>query len=367
MRALLVVRPSVTDVRGGDAAVAEHAATALRARGVQVDIAASLTPDARGYDLAHVFGIFDPDIAEPQIDAVCRAGVGLIISPIWWDRTALFRLGPLAAHALSGRRAQGVRERLERLRHDEAKLLRKPGRGALRQLARQAALLRRCDVVLTASTIETFACARFLGVDSVPYVVAQYGLDDDAFDTAPSPARSGVVCVGRLEPLKNQAMLLFALRDLDVEITLVGASRDAPYRRLCRRWASGRTQFIERVTDAELAALLRRSAVHALPSWGDLPGFVSLEAGARGTRVVAGACGSEREYLGPDAAYVDPLDPDAIRAAVLQALEQPPRNPGDALDARLRSLRWDAYAERALDAYTRAVGGSRSGEGPVSA
>jgi len=71
-----------------------------------------------------------------------------------------------------------------------------------------------------------------------------------------------------------------------------------PYTRLCG-WASPRTQFIERVSDAELAALLRGSAVHALPSWGDLPGFVSLEAAARGARVVAGARGSEREYLAP--------------------------------------------------------------------
>jgi glycosyltransferase involved in cell wall biosynthesis len=251
------------------------------------------------------------------------------------------------------------------LRRDEAKLVRNAGRGAVRHLARQAALLQRCDVALTASMIETFACARFLGVEDVPYVVAPYGLDDDAFEGTPNPARTGVVCVGRLEPLKNQAMLLFALRDLDVEITLVGASRDAAYTRLCRRWASPRTQFIERVSDAELAALLRGSAVHALPSWGDLPGFVSLEAAARGARVVAGARGSEREYLGPDAAYVDPLDPDAIRAAVVHALEAPPRGAGDALDARLRTFRWDAYAERALDAYTRAVVASGSGEESV--
>jgi len=366
MRVLLVVRPSVSDVRGGDAAVAEHAAGALRARGVQADIAASLAPDARGYDVAHVFGIFDPDVAEPQVEAVRHSGAALVISPIWWDRTSLFRLGPMVARALSGGRPRAVHERLSRLRRDEEKLVRKPGRGAVRHLARQAALLRRCDVALTASTIETFACARFLGVDSVPYVAAPYGLDDDAFDSTPNPARAGVVCVGRLEPLKNQAMLLFALRDLDVDITLVGTSRDAAYARLCGRWASPRTQFLEGLSDAELAALLRRSAVHALPSWGDLPGFVSLEAAARGARVVAGARGSEREYLGPDAAYVDPLDPDAIRAAVVSALEQPPRGAADSLDARLHIWRWDAYAERALDAYARAVAASRSGEGSAA-
>jgi glycosyltransferase involved in cell wall biosynthesis len=356
VRALLVVRPSVADAPGGDGAVAEHAAAALRARGVEADIAATLAPDARGYDVAHVFGIFDPDIAEPQVDAVRAANIPLVISPIWWDRTALFRLSPLVERVLSRARPHrgGVDKRFADLRHSEPKLVSKPGRGALRHIARQAGLLRRCDVALAGSVIETFACARFLGIDSVPYVVAPYGLDDDAFATTFSPRRGGVVCVGRIEPLKNQATLLYALRDLDVDVTLVGSARDAGYVGICRRWATGRTHMIERLPRDELNALLERTAVHVLPSWGDLPGFVSLEAAARGARVVAGSRGSEREYFGPDAAYVDPLDPAGIHDAVVRALEAPPRTAGDALDARLRTFRWDAYAERAVEAYQRA-------------
>jgi glycosyltransferase involved in cell wall biosynthesis len=356
VRALLVVRPSVADAPGGDGAVVEHAAAALRARGVDADIAATLAPDARGYDVAHVFGIFDPDVAEPQIDAIRATNVPLVISPIWWDRTALFRLSPLVERVLSRPRSgrEGVNRRMAELRRNEPNLVSRSGRGALRYVARQAALLRRCDVALTGSIIEAFACARFLGIDTVPYVVAPYGLDDDAFATTFSPQRDGVVCVGRIEPLKNQAMLLYALRDLDVDVTLVGSTRNAEYVGICRRWASGRTRMIERLPRDELNALLARTAVHVLPSWGDLPGFVSLEAAARGARIVAGARGSEREYLGPDVTYVDPLDPDAIHDAVVRAVGQPPRMLEDALDARLRTLRWDAYAERTVEAYTRA-------------
>ena len=354
MRVLMVVRPNVARGHGGDAVVAQRSAAALRARGVEVDIAATLTPDAAGYDVAHVHGIFDPDTAEPQLDALGRAGVPLVVSPIWWDRTALFRLGPMLARALAGRRRAAVERQVACLRRDEAELVHKPGRGALRHLARQAALLRRADVAFTGSIIEEFACARILGVDSLPYVVAPYGLDDEAFGDTPGAMRSGVVCVGRIEPLKNQALLLFALRDLDVDVTLVGGSFDADYAQLCRRLATPRTRFVEGMPHDELAALLQRTAVHVLPSWGDLPGFASLEAAARGARVVAGARGSEREYLGPDVTYVDPLDPTAIRQAVERALGRP-RTRGDALDERLRALRWETYAQRSLDAYARAI------------
>jgi glycosyltransferase involved in cell wall biosynthesis len=265
----------------------------------------------------------------------------------------------MVARALHARNPRAAAGRIARLRRLESELIRRPGRGAQRFFERQAALLRRCDLALAGSVIEEFACARFLGVDSVPYAVARYGLDHSPFIAAAGTdhdaMRSGVVCIGRVEPLKNQAMLLFALRDVDVEITLVGATNDRGYGALCRRLATPRTRFVDRLPPDEWTAVLQRAAVHVLPSWGDLPGFVSLEAGALGARVVAGGRGSEREYLGPDAIYVDPLDPAGIRAAVIGALESPPRIPGDRFEQRLRTFTWDDYAGRSIEAYERAI------------
>ena len=216
-----------------------------------------------------------------------------------------------------------------------------------------------CDVALPASEVEAHACANALRAADVPYLVAHYGIDDDAFEVEPVRQRSGVLCIGRIEPLKNQAGLLFALRDLDVEITLLGRAYDAEYLALCRRWATSRTRFVERIDAAELRALLRRTAVHALPSWGELPGLVSLEAAAAGARVIASSRAAEHEYLGPDAAYVDPLDLDGIRAAVLRALERPLRDRGDALDRRLGARTSEKYAHALLDGYARAIAARR--------
>ena len=71
--------------------------------------------------------------------------------------------------------------------------------------------------------------------------------------------------------------------------------------------------------------------------------------------MVAGGRGCEREYLGPDVAYVDPLDADGIRDAVVRALASPPRPERDALDERLASFTWERYAGAAVDAYARAA------------
>ncbi|MGD1067391.1 MAG: glycosyltransferase family 4 protein [Vulcanimicrobiaceae bacterium] len=355
MRALHVVRPDPGERPGGDVAVVERGAAALRAAGVEVDVVATETPDPRGYDVAHVFGVFEPETQGPQIAALAESGVPLVVSPIWWDRSGLFALGPRLVRALDGRDPHRVARQLARLRADEEALTLRAGRGAQRRLAEQAALLARCDLALPASEIEAYACARTLRVLDVPYVVARYGVEPASFEVPRAAARSGVVCIGRIERLKNQAMLLYALRDLDLDVTLIGASYDPDYLAVCRRWASPRTRFVDRLPLDDLRALLGRTAVHVLPSWGDLPGLVSLEAAAAGARIVVGNRGSEREYVGPDAGYADPLDPDSIRAAVLAALDDGPRAADDALDARVRGLTWERYAADTRAAYQRVV------------
>lgn len=354
MRVLHVIRPNPYERPGGDVVVAERSAQALRAAGVHVDIVFDEEPDARGYDLAHVFGIFEPETQGSQFAALRAQRVPLVVSPIWWDRSGLFAMGPRIVRALDHRDPHRVERRIARLRDDEERLRLRAGRGAQRRLAEQARLLRLAHLALPAGEIEAFACANVLRVLDVPFVIARYGIDDDAFVTpAPSQPRGGVVSIGRVERLKNQAMLLFALRELDVEITLVGRSYDPEYLSVCRRWATSRTRFVERLPDDELKALLARSSVHVLASWADLPGMVSLEAAAAGARVVAGNRGSEREYLGPDVEYCDPADPESIRTAVVRALERDAREPGDALDRRLRSLTWERYATTVLEAYER--------------
>ncbi len=361
MKALLVVRPDAQTKPGGDTLLAQRMASALCGLGIEANVVASTEPDAGGYDIAHVFGIFEPEVARPQLMAL-RGRAPVVLTPIWWDRTAFFTMTPHVARALRERTPDRARARLASLRAREDELCRRPGRGALRRRDGQAALMRLCDVALAGSEIEAFACANGLDAASIPCVVGHYGASDvlasdGARERLAGAPRSGVACVGRIEPLKNQAALLLALRDVDVEVTLLGRCYDPEYLALCKRWATPRTRFIERVERDEVHALLGSVAVHVLPSWGDLPGFVSIEAALAGAQVIAGTRGSEREYLGPDALYVDPLDVDGIRGAVVRALARGPRTPGDGLDERLTRLTWERTAAAARDAYTRAIHG----------
>jgi glycosyltransferase involved in cell wall biosynthesis len=361
MKALLVVRPDAPEKHGGDLVHAQRTATALRALGAVADVVPTLEPDPRGYDVAHVFGIFEPATARAQISAVRAHGVPLVLSPIWLDLRAFFATTPHVERALSARSAAEVERRLAKLHRVEDEL---PWRGSIarnagRRLEAQRDLVLAADVVLPASEVEAYLYGERLRVSRVPYVVAPLGVDDDAFAVERPRERAGVLCAARVEPKKNQAALLYALRDVDVDVTIVGNAYDERYLALCRRWATPRTHFVGHAAHDEVVRMMACAAVHAHPSWLESPGLASLEAAATGARIVAGDRGCEREYFGSDVDYADPADPATIRAAVLRALERGPRDRGDALERRLGARTWQRTGEATLDAYARATAARR--------
>ncbi len=354
IRALLVLREDASRRFGGDVVQARQTAAHLRDCGVDATLIESTQPDARGYDLAHVFGIFEPDVACAQFDALCAYNIPIVLSPIWWDlRENWFRARAIerALHSPIFRSA-----RLRRLqRRPIASFMR--GRPAARfaeRIAAQRRLMERAAALLPNSTAEATLYREVLGVDHPAVSVVP-----NAF-VAPPPApqasaRRGILCAARVETRKNQAMLLYALRGLDVPITLLGEEYDPDYSALCRRFAGSNVRFVSQVAHGDVFTYMRQAAVHVLPSWLETPGIASLEAAACGARVIVGDRGSEREYFGQDASYVVPDDPQALRAVVEAALALPARVADDTLAQRIGGFTWARAAALTAAAYARVL------------
>lgn len=355
MRVLFVVRPSVFARGGGDMTQALATKRGLEESGTVVDLVAELEPDARGYDIAHVFGVFDPEIAEVQIRACRRSGARIALSPIWWDLFELFGHTRACDRILAGPEA-AIERRLARLRAtpSERLLSRNERRKYARRLALQVALMRDADVLLPNSEIDARHYRYDLHLHDRPIVVVYNPVDIPPV-LYPAAGRSGVVCVGRIEEKKNQALLLYALRGLDADVTLIGGSFEPPYMEICRRWIGPRVRVLGDIPHEAALAHLAKAAVHVLPSWAEIPGIASLEAAAAGARVVVSNNGTETEYFGELADYVEPEDPIGIRTAVERALALPPRQPGDALYRRLEAFSVAEVARRTLDGYALAT------------
>lgn len=101
------------------------------------------------------------------------------------------------------------------------------------------------------------------------------------------------------------------------------------------------------VPDAELDALMRGAAVIVHPSLYEGYGLVVAEAVARGVPVAAARGTALPEAGGDAASYFDPLDVDAMRAAIEAAIKRGPQ------PARVRT--WAQVAEETAAVYREAA------------
>lgn len=168
-----------------------------------------------------------------------------------------------------------------------------------------------------------------------------------------------MLCVGRIEPRKNQHRLIQALSDTVIPLVLIGNPMANDYFALCRQLAGDRVYFLPAVPHDSplLAGAYAACRVFALPSLLETPGIAALEAGVAGARVVVTPYGGAREYLCDHAFYPEPRSVQSIRQAVLHAWETP-HAPDTLRQHLLTHYRWETVAQKTLQLYQRVLANS---------
>ena len=181
--------------------------------------------------------------------------------------------------------------------------------------------------------------------------VVSSGVDLDAFAIEPPPAGPPrFLCVGALEERKNVVRLADAFATLD-DGTLTYAG-DGPLRSQLER--RDRVHLLGRVPHADVARLIADSHVLCQPSLIEPLGQALLEAMAGGRSVVATRIGGPPEFVPPGAGVlVDPLDVDALAAAMEQAAALP--RPNEAARAAAADHDVHRQAERVEEILSRAA------------
>ena len=216
--------------------------------------------------------------------------------------------------------------------------------------AKYAHAARACDVVLVNSRFTGDDVAETLGVPrerihvAYPGVEAGFAPDGERTDLG----RPYILTVATLEPRKNLSTLIraHALVQSDLALAVSGAAG----------WGEQPSLDAEGIirlgyTDPEgLPPLYRGASVVVYPSLYEGFGMPVLEAMACGVPVVASTHPSLDEACGDAALRADPLDPEALAAAVDAALER-----RDELAARglehARSFTWLANGQAHLRAW----------------
>jgi len=278
----------------------------------------------------------------PEVAAA--RGARVVVSPLFHSLDLYHRAG---RRGLDGAAARVLRdpERFASLRWR---------RGDVRERAR--AVLGAADAVLLAHEDEAGLLERWCGA-RVDRVVVPPAVPHVVPCQVSPPFNEFLLCVGRIEPLKNPLAVLRAARALHLNAVFVGSvprGRHLLHSRRFRREVTGSgSRWLGERSASEVAALMGMARVHVLASWTEVLGRVSVEAALAGCAVVATDVGHAPALLGretPGLFLCPPGESKALEQAVDAAWAFGRRDAG-ALARAAGTLTWESVAPRLLGVY----------------
>jgi|GEM_PF-1526468 len=344
-------RPNALEAPGGDTVVMQSLKRELEKLGAEVDFNFKMG-DLSGYDVVHIYNFVLPEMVKLYADNAFRQNKPFIITPMYEDWPRFLNQSAKTLHIFQeyiGRRqpkewfeeqAASFRRLKPHRRPDNSYSVRLAG-GITPSGAREADRIK-ADYNFARNIVPVY-----LGCD-----ILEKEVSSDLF-IKETGLKDFVLCVARLETRKNQLMMLKALEDEDIPVVFAtgGFTYQEPYAELCRRFKRrGKTVFLGRLSEEMLVSAYKAAKVHALPSWYELPGMVSVEAAHYDCNVVASPWGTIEDYLGDYAYYCEPDDAESIRRAVMQAMNDAVK-PG--LKDFVKQFTWNNTAETTLELYRK--------------
>lgn len=317
LRILFSSRSNFQKQPGGDSIHLEQNAEALRNLGHQVVIWEGESVSKGDFDIIHHFNLGRPAAALK----LAKTGIPMVISSIFVDYRAHDSQASLLRRFIS----QGLgADAMEYLKLVARALKGREAWPPLKYLllghnATVQNILQNCSALVCASKAEAQLIEQFY---SLPSRVANIKLGVEHLPSAAADERSGILCIARFEPIKNQLHLIEAHREFEEPLSLVGEAAPAhqAYLNQCKKIASEKVQFYPRASFEECAHYYASAKVHVLASHYESTGLVSLEALASGCQIVVNDHPIQRELFGEHAHYCDPNKPRSIRAAIQSAL-----------------------------------------------
>lgn len=227
---------------------------------------------------------------------------------------------------------------------------------------RQAEILAGASVVLTSGRHETETLrAKFRFEAETAEIRFGVAPEFRSADGEPFRRKHGVrdfaLFVGRIETRKNPWTLIEVFRGLpDKRLIMVGYFDMTQWEAPIRAQLPPNVTILDRLPREELISAFAAARLHVLPSWYELPGLVSLEAAAAGSRVVTTSWGTARDYFRDMAYYCEPDRPDTLRRAVLEAWDSAP-NPV-LRDYARETFDWAKAARKLREIHARLRSGS---------
>lgn len=339
---------------GGDTIQMLRTKEALERLGVMIRIAQK-PGDLQGADLVHIFNTQCAGELLHWASEAKNSGLPVVLSTIHWDLSHylyvanLYKLG--VDYNLKG--LSLFKPIFDIMAPIAGRIINKPDYYSSSHLRAVQLLSEQADLLLPNSDEEAHLFFKNYGLKRKSYRVVLNAIDGDLFSPEDEERTTDVVCVGRIEPTKNQLGLLRAVAGRGWSTALIGRDGEIPrYSAAVHQLAKiQRVQVLGSLPQPQVAEQLQRAKVHVLASFRESPGLATLEALAMGCNVVVADsrfCPVETYFkgiLGRRVFVCNPYQPDSIALAIEQALSI-----GDRSETYVPP-RWSEVGEATLAAY----------------
>jgi glycosyltransferase involved in cell wall biosynthesis len=346
---------------GGPSVRAPRTAVALQRIGVSAEFKAANDFCTDSYDLIHVLNVWHPNACEVLLRQIEKNHRPSVFSPIFLDLSERVFFDNELIRILKNSNCNFVNSALKNLRAEIAvRRLEKRREHADGYFSHIRRLMTYPEHLILLSKHEKNELSS-IGVNHASVSIIKNPVEFNVFANADPRlfeetynVKDYVLCVGRIESRKNQALLAYALHDTNLPLVFIGHEPSAGYADLVRKWAGKNALFLERLPagGSLLASAFAGARVFCLPSWSEGAPLAALEAAAAGCSMVLSNRSSEEEYFGELARYIDPCDPDDIREKILEAYEEDFSHKRKKLQTLIKEQHnWKKYAEETYAAY----------------
>lgn len=210
--------------------------------------------------------------------------------------------------------------------------------------------------VVTTLRMKNLLMTNYKITDEKISIIPNY-VDTELFapDTVIPRNKRRIIFIGRLDRVKNLFALVEALRELDVELWIVGEGSERQNLETSARHQGVSVRFLGIRPHHELPRLINSATAFILPSFSEGHPKTLLEALSCGVPCIGSSIPSIRGVIQHgENGMLCGLDPQSIRQTIIEVLEQPAMQKTLGDNARayaLRHLNLDRVVEMELEVY----------------
>ncbi len=370
MKVLMLGRIGLLEARGGDRIQVENTAMELKKLGVEVDIKTDMDFKPWEYDLVHIFQLDWTPETYFYAKKTKKYNIPLVLSPIHhnveevkkFDDEFVFDFRRISKLFFKDQFKRDTFKNVYRSFFDPRRI-KSTFYSVFHGFKKmQREVLQMSDAVLVQTVREAEDLKRTFEVDfkweKVLNGVGKAFIDPKPFKN-PFDFEDYIMCVGRIEPRKNQLNVIKSVQKfreetgVDVKLVLIGKaspSKHFEYNLLVDKLIR-KNKWIKRIDNSinysDLPSYYHFAKVCVSASWFETTGLTSLEALYCGANTVASGPRA-KEYLGGYASFCQPDNIDSIKDAVKKEYEAP----RPVLDVKIRrEYTWQNAAEKTFEVY----------------